>query len=65
MTLFSFLIFILALLFSTTSSFSVSTYYSGYKYGYIDDSGKVVIDIQFDQAHNFKDGIAAVYKDRK
>ncbi len=65
MTLFSILISISAFLFFTTSSFSISKYLSGYKYGYIDDSVKVFIDIQFDQAYNFKDSIAPVYKDGK
>lgn len=62
--LLSFLIFISTFLTLTISSIAISKYYSGYKYGYINESGKVVIDIQFDKATDFIDGIAAVYKDK-
>ncbi len=37
----------------------------GYKYGYIDKNGDVVIPVQFDQALGFSEGLAAVEKDGK
>ncbi len=61
MTLFSFLISISAFLTLTVTSYSISKY----KYGYIDESGKVVINIQYDRATDFKDGLAAIYTEGK
>lgn len=57
----SFLIFIFTYLTLTNPSFSKPEY----TYGYIDELGKVVIDIQNHMAYDFKDGRAAVYKDGK
>ena len=54
--LFSILIFIFSFLTLTVSSHSISKY----KYGYIDEPGKVVINIQYDRATDFKDGLAPV-----
>ena len=35
------------------------------KYGYIDKTGKIIVDIQYDDANNFYNGIACVKKDGK
>ena len=59
----SLFLFIITSLILTNNSISTPAY--NYKYGYIDESGKIVIEIQYDLAYPFRNNMAAVYKDGK